>query len=152
MASPLSGLCSASFISLQPFLSFFYRRIKHSLLPALSLARSWDLPNNGWLCPRSDKKPQSKKPQSLFLSSVFFPPTLSPLTAFKLSLQHIIIITEDGGEEIREKRRTGEKKGGRTRREGVWKKYGCQRKREVEELLLLDGIGWVGGAQREQQC
>ncbi len=28
------------------------------------------------------------------------------------------------------------------------KKYGCQRKREVEELLLLDGIGWVG-AHRE---
>ncbi len=48
-----------------------------------------------------------------------FSPSLSPLTAFKLSLQHIIIITEDGGGEIREKRRTGERKGGRAPREGV---------------------------------
>lgn len=60
-----------------------------------------------------------------------FSPSLSPLTAFKLSLQHIIIITEDGGGEIREKRRTGERKGGRAPREGVWKNTAA---RERERL------------------
>ncbi|KAK2872531.1 hypothetical protein Q8A67_022428 [Cirrhinus molitorella] len=93
MASPFLGLRSASFISLQPFLSFCYRPIKHSLLPSPcslpSLAREICLTMGG------------------------------SAQAFKLSLQHIIIITEDGGEEIREKRRTGEKRGGRARREGV---------------------------------
>lgn len=45
------------------------------------------------------REARRRKPQLLFLSSFF--PLLFLLTAFELSLQHIIIITEDGNIEIR---------------------------------------------------
>lgn len=160
MALPLYALCSASFIALQPFLSFCYRPIKHP--PSVFRSRSWDLPNNGWLCPRSDKKPQSKKPQSLFLSSVF-----SPLSLFPHSFQIISAAHNnnywgrrrgDKGEAADE----GEEGArGETEPERECEKYCCQwkrareKEREVEELLLLVYWWWNwvgGGARREQQC
>lgn len=142
MALPLSALCSASFIALQPFLSFCYRPIKHP--PSVFRSRSWDLPNNGWLCPRSDKKPQSKKPQSLFLSSVFFPLSLFPHSFQIISAAHN---NNYWG------RRRGDK--GEAADEGgcAWReceKYCCQWKREREKgwriiiasILVIELGGW----------
>lgn len=74
------------------------------------------MPNNKWLCPRSDKRSTAQEATATVSFILFF--LLALLTAFELSLQHIIIITENGNIEIRmlelkwrEKERDRERRG-----------------------------------------
>ena len=83
---------------------------------------TWDLPNNKWLCPRSDKRSTAQEATATVSFIPFFFFLLSLLTAFELSLQHIIIITGDGNTEIRmqelkwrEREREREREGERER-------------------------------------
>lgn len=87
---------------------------------------TWDLPNNKWLCPRSDKRSTAQEATATVSFILFF--LLSLLTAFELSLQHIIIITEDGNIEIRMQ----ELKWRETERESEREREGGQVRKTIE--------------------